>query len=109
MAHILEQEIKRFIDSIRPPIDLRDKLDIGFSFKNNNLEIYEIRPKWDAPKIKINSPVAKTQFIKSRNIWKIFWIRANGKWESYSPKPEVVNLSEFFQILQKDQHGCFWG
>jgi hypothetical protein len=109
MAHVLEQEIKIFIDSIRPPADLRDKLDIGFSFQNNILEIFEIRPRWDDPNIKINSSVAKTQFIKSRNIWKIFWMRANGKWESYPPKPEIGNLSDFFKILQKDQHGCFWG
>jgi len=109
MAHVLEQEIKKFIDSIRPPTDLRDKLDIGFSFQNNILEIFEIRPRWDDHNIKISSSVAKTQFIKSRNIWKIFWMRANGKWELYPPKPEVGNLSDFFKILQKDQHGCFWG
>lgn len=109
MAHILEKEIKGFIDSIRPPIEMRDKLDIGFSFQNNILEIFEIRPRWDCPNIIINSPVAKTQFIKSRNIWKIFWMRANGNWESYPPKSEVKDLSDFFQILQEDENGCFWG
>jgi hypothetical protein len=68
MVHILEQEIKSFINSIRPRTDVRDKLDIGFSFQNNILEIFEIRPRWDNPNIKLNLSVAKSQFIKSRNI-----------------------------------------
>jgi hypothetical protein len=109
MKHILEQEIKQFLKEIRPPIEIRSKLDIGYSFIENSLEIFEIRPRWDDPSIIMNSSVAKTKFIKSKNIWKIYWKRANGKWVIYDPKPEVKTLSEFFKILKKDEYCVFWG
>ncbi|MFZ5430428.1 MAG: DUF3024 domain-containing protein [Bacteroidota bacterium] len=38
----------------------------------------------------MNSPIAKARFIASRNIWKVYWMRASGKWETYKPEPEVV-------------------
>ena len=104
-----EQEITRFIESIRPPADIRDKLDIGYSFKNNTLTIHETRPYWRNPARKIDSPVAKARHIKSKNHWKIYWKRGNGQWAPYEPHPECPDLKSFFRILQKDQHGCFWG
>ena len=109
MSHILEQEIKQFIKEIRPPMEIRNKLDIGFTFINNSLEIFEIRPRWDDPSIIINSSVSKTKFIKSKNIWKIYWKRASGKWVLYDPQPQVRTLSEFFQILRNDDSHCFCG
>lgn len=60
-------------------------------------------------KIKIKSPVAKTKYVKSRCVWIVYWMRASGKWERYEPNPEINNISEFFEILEKDEYGCFWG
>jgi hypothetical protein len=105
----LEHEIKKNIDSIRPPAEIRDKLDIGYTFRSNSLMIFEIRPKWDNHFVKTNSPIAKARYIKSKDLWKIYWMRGNGNWEPYEPQPECSTLNSFFRILQKDQHGCFWG
>jgi hypothetical protein len=107
--HPFEQEITQFLASIRPPADIRDKVDIGYSFKNNTLTIQETRPYWRDPVRKIDIPVAKAKYVKSKDIWKIYWQRASGKWETYGPQPECSNLQTFFRLLQNDPHGCFWG
>ncbi len=107
--NFIEIQIKKFVESIRPPADIRDKLDIGYQFQNNTLELYEIRPRWDNSKEIIHSSIAKTRFIKSRKIWKIYWKRASGKWESYEPKPEVKSINEFFKVITEDKYGCFFG
>lgn len=88
---------------------MRDKVDIGYNFCDNTLEIFEIRPQWDNEKEKNHLPIAKAKYIKSRNKWNIYWMRANGNWERYEPNLEINELTDFFEILKTDKHGCFWG
>jgi len=107
--HIFEIEIKQLIELIRPPVDLRDQLDIGYSFVDYTLEVFEIRPRFDNPAVYLNIPIVKTKYILSKSIWKIYWMRANGKWVSYQPHAECKTLKEFFVLLEEDKHGCFWG
>ncbi len=104
-----EKIIANYIESIRPPVEVRKQLDIGYTFENNELIIFEIRPFFmDETKI-INSPFVRTKFVKSRKIWKIYWMRASGKWELYEPDPIVKDLPAFFEILDLDEYGCFRG
>jgi len=104
-----EKIIERFIEKRRPPKEIRDMLDIGFTFEDQIINIFEIRPKWDDIEKKITIPIAKSRFIKSKSIWKIYWKRANGNWDPYGPQKEVRDLSEFLKIVDEDKHGCFWG
>ena len=101
--------IENFIEKKRPPVEIRDQLDIGYSYENGVLEVFEIRPFWKDQSKKLNIPVAKSKFIKSRNIWKIYWQRANGNWDPYEPQNEMRDLSEVLKIIEEDKHGCFWG
>ena len=64
----IEKTVESFLEKRRPPIEIRDKVDIGFKIDKYSIEIFEIRPIWDKPKEKINIPVAKTTYIKSKNI-----------------------------------------
>ncbi|MGQ7869403.1 DUF3024 domain-containing protein [Sunxiuqinia sp. sy24] len=107
--NLLEAQIEKFVEGLRPPPDMRDQLDVGFHFESNTLELFEIRPRWDQPEELMNTPFAKAKFIKSRAVWRIFWMRANGKWESYSPMPEVKDLAELFDVIEKDEYACFFG
>ncbi len=111
MTHInfIEKQIEILVESLRPPKEMRDKIDIGFTYSKYTLEIFEISPKWDNEKEMTHMPIAKTKYVKSQEIWKIYWMRANGKWEAYPPQREVKTINEFFEILKKDDHACFWG
>ena len=104
-----EELVKQKIEEMRPPPEIRGQLDIGYCYENNLLEIFEIRPQF-TNEVKINHfPFAKVKFIQSKNIWKLYWKRANGKWELYKPLPEVINLREFFRIINEDEYGAFKG
>ena len=109
MIDLIEYQIKEFVESIRPPLNIREKVDFGYKFQNNTLELFEIRPTWDNNDEKTKMPFAKTKFIKTQRVWKIYWMRANGKWESYEPNFEVKSINDFFKIIKEDQHSCFFG
>ena len=104
-----EARIKQFMENRRPPVEIRDQLDLGYSFINNVLIIFEIRSRWNNPTEKHDSPVAKARYITSRNIWKLYWMRASGKWEPYEPKPEVQTIGRLLKIIDEGTFHCFWG
>ncbi len=79
----LEAQIRKYVEAERPEPAIRPQLDLGFSWENNVLILFEIRPDWMDPKIIQNYAFAKARYIKSKNIWKLYWMRASGKWESY--------------------------
>ncbi len=109
VVDIFERQIQKYIRRKRPPIDIRPRLDISYSYENHCLEILEIRPDWmDENKRNIYS-IAKAQFVKSKNCWKVYWKRSSGKWEAYKPNPVLKSLSAFFDLIDDDPLGCFWG
>ena len=106
---ILERQIKDFIERKRPPLEIRNKIDIGYSYKNNSLELFEIRPQWNDEKIIRQHRIAKAKYIKTKKIWKIYWLPSNLKWLAYKTNTEVKLISEVLSIIDEDAHGCFWG
>lgn len=113
---ISEFEIKRienfvgdFIEQQRPSTEIRHQLDLGFRVSNQSFEIFEIRPRYNNPKEKTETSVAKSTFVKSKKIWKHFWMRADLKWHGYEPFPESKSLEEILQTIKEDTYHCFWG
>ncbi len=92
-----EEEIKSHIEKMRPvDLAIRKKLDNGYIIEKQNLFICEIRPGWkELPNGDFDFdydnyrkiPVAKAIYVKSKNIWKIYWHRASGNWDRYTPHP----------------------
>jgi hypothetical protein len=105
----IEKYVGEFVANRRPEPYLRDKLDIGFRISGQSFEIYEIRPQWDDPDKKIEGPIAKATYVKSKKIWQLFWMRADLKWHSYKPFPTSKTLEEILEVINQDPHGCFWG
>lgn len=101
--------MENFLSRKRPPLEIRKKLDLGYKIEDQSIIVFEIRPQWNKPEVIREHPVAKTTFVKANNHWKVFWMRANLKWYSYSPKPKVKHLIDFFRLVEKDEYHCFWG
>lgn len=101
--------IQQFLARKRPPENIRHELDLGYKIEDQSIVLFEIRPQWNKPEVILEHPFAKTTFVKANNHWKVFWSRASGKWESYSPKPTVKALSEFCKLVEEDQNHCFFG
>lgn len=106
---LVEAQIRQFVESKRPPEELRDQVDLGYSFVNHVLIIYEIRQRWNNPNEKVDIPIAKAKLIPSRKIWKLYWMRASGKWEPYEPESEVQTIERILKIIGEDEFHCFWG
>src|SRR5687767_1120164 len=101
--------MENFLEMKRPPENIRHQLDLGYKIENQSIIIYEIRPAFHNPSEKIECPVAKTTFVKSKNHWKVFWMRGDLKWHQYGPKPVVKTLKAFIKLLDEDEYSCFWG
>lgn len=97
------------LEKRRPPAHLRPKIDIAIRIDERNVEIVEISPRWDRPQQTAERQVAKAAYVKSRNLWKVFWIRRDLKWHRYEPTPEVRSLEEFAKLVRDDKHACFFG
>jgi hypothetical protein len=105
----IENAIAAFVARHRPPVHLRDQIDLSFRFDGRRVEIFEIRPHWNNPTQKIEESVGKARYLKSRDTWLVYWQRADLKWHKYAPMPEVSNIEDFLRLVDEDKHACFFG
>ena len=105
----IEKYVGEFVDQKRPAPEIRDQLDLAFRISNQSFEIYEIRPRFDKPEEKLELPVAKATYVKSKKLWKLYWMRTDMKWHSYKPFPESKDIEKILGTIKDDPHGCFWG
>src|SRR5437764_14869071 len=102
--------LENFVARLRPAEEaVRKKLDFGYNIEDQTLIPFEIRPDWLRPEIIREHPFAKVTYVKKSGIWKIYWLRANLKWYPYDPNPRVKSLKKFVDIVERDDHGCFFG
>ncbi|MEZ7504545.1 DUF3024 domain-containing protein [Flavobacterium sp. Arc2] len=102
-------EIENYLSYIRPPKEIREKLDISYRIEKQSVIIFEIRPNWQDVNIKMHIDMVKSTFVKKDNNWKVYWKRADLKWHLYKPNPIVPNLFDFIRLIEKDEYGCFLG
>lgn len=106
----LEKVVGAFIEARRPAPRIRSQLDRAFRVTGQSIEIYEIRPRWrGAPGEIMENSIAKATYVKTQNLWRVFWMRADLKWHAYSPVPRVGGIEEFLALVAEDKHACFFG
>ncbi len=105
----IEKLVGNFIERRRPPVNLREKVDLSFRISGQSFEIFEIRPVWNAPSQKIEGTIAKATYVKKSKLWKLYWMRADMKWHKYPPVPDSKSLEKILEVIDEDSHGCFWG
>jgi len=101
--------MENYIAKVRPPEEIRDQLDINYRIENQSVILFEIRPAWNDKTTYLTHDFAKTTYDRKNNVWKIYWLRANLKWNLYIPSPKVEKLSDFLDIVDLDSFGCFKG
>jgi hypothetical protein len=94
---------------IRAPRHIRQELDLGYRLSGLSIEFFEIRPQWDDPGKIREHPFAKATYVRARKLWKVFWMRADLKWHGYPPVPTVRSIERFLEVVDADEHGCFFG
>jgi hypothetical protein len=104
-----ERDSARFMKRRRPPEDIRPQLDIGVRWNGYSLEIFEIRPDWQDKSRTMEAPVAKTTYVRTRNHWRLFWMRRDLKWHGYEPNAELRSLEAVLNVIDRDEFCCFFG
>ena len=54
-----DRNLSAYMERVRSEPSIRNKLDISFRIKGHSVEVFEIRPSYQAPEEKIEIPVAK--------------------------------------------------
>lgn len=93
----------------RPPLHLRAEIREGQRFLDQVIELFLVRPAYNRPGQQIEESLARVQFVRTTDVWRLFWKRADGKWHRYQPHPEAKSLATALGIIHKDANGCFLG
>lgn len=104
-----ERDIARFLERRRPPVHIRPELDIDVRLNGQSVEVFEIRPDWQDKAKKMETPVAKATYVRSKNHWRMFWMRRDLKWHGYEPNSEVRSLEAVLNVVDRDEFCCFFG
>ena len=111
-SDIERQRIKNTVEALcsrRGPAHLRDQLRFEYDIDKQHVCIYEVRPVWNNPSQYTRTAFAKLTYVKSQNIWKLYWKRASGKWERYEPLDSDKDLAVLVREIDADPYGCFFG
>ena len=106
----VRKTVGAFVEARRPPLHLREKVDLAFRLSGQSVEIFEVRQAYGgAPGERIELPVAKATYVRSVRRWRVFWLRQDMKWHSYKPAPDVATIEEFVALVREDRNSCFFG
>jgi hypothetical protein len=105
----IERDLTNFMERHRPPPHIRPQLDLGYRISGHSVELFEVRPDWQNPKEKMEYPIARTTFVRTQNLWRIFWMRRDLKWHGYEPTPEARSFAAFLEVVGRDEYCCFFG
>lgn len=108
-AQRVKNAAKAFLQRRRPPARVRRQVDFNFRINGQSVELFEVRPRRDDPARVVEQGIAKATYVKSRHVWKVYWMRADLKWHLYQPNSETATVDEFFALVERDEHACFFG
>lgn len=104
-----EKALEKFMEERRPPPHIRAQLDLRYRITDQSIEIFEVRARLRDPDQKTETPAAKTTYVKSQKVWKVYWMRQDLKWHSYPPAPQVRHFEDFLSLVKEDANACFFG
>ena len=103
----LTKVVGSFIEKRRPPAHIRVEVDLMFSIEGQSVVLLEKRRLMDGEVIE--RPFAKATWVRTQEVWRLYWQRADLKWHSYQPVATVSSIEAFCKALDEDPYGCFWG
>ena len=105
----IEATVGTWVERERPPPHVRAEVDLGFRVSNQSVEIFETRPHWARTNEKMITPVARATYVRTRDQWRILWMRADLKWHRYETIPEADTIDAFLKVVKEDEFACFFG
>lgn len=75
---------KSFRVKNRPPLNLRHKVREGQSMEGHEFILFLVRPHFRDPTQQVYDWVAKARYVRTQDVWWVFWHRPDGKWHRLS-------------------------
>lgn len=105
----IEKALDQFLKRRRPPSHIRSEVDIQSRLSGQSIEIVEVRPDWRESGEFTEMPVAKLTYVRSKALWKIYWMRRDLRWHAYEPVPQVGTIEKALGVVDEDRYCCFFG
>ena len=106
-AHV-SKLLRAYCES-RVPLHVRDKVRMEFRIHGNAVDLFERRPRWDAPKVWHEENVARFRFVATRKRWWLYCQMRDLKWHRYEPLPEAATFDALLREVDRDPTCIFWG
>ncbi len=101
----------RIVEEWRPPEEVRDEVDLDYRIEGEgqSVVVFEVRPHWREAGETVENLIVKVTYVRSRDVWKMYWMRADGDWHKYGPAEEVESLVEALQVVGEGRVRVFLG
>ena len=103
------REVGTFMQELRPPKEIRDKLDYSMDIRGSEVILSSVRSHYDGSPGKNQFPVAKAKWVATRKEWQLYWQRADCKWHVYDAGRQLRTIREALAEVRRDPHCCFFG
>jgi hypothetical protein len=108
-SRINEAAIVAFMARRRPPEHIRPRFDLEYEQKGQAFEFVSVYPGMGGKGPKIRNPVARIKFVRTQDMWLLYWKRADMKWHQYEPAHQHTTLASALKTVDEDKYCCFWG
>ena len=105
----IDATLGAFLRREQPPVEVRTQLDYAYTISGRSVQLHEVRPRYNDATKKMINPFARATHAKARDVWRVYWLRADLKWHSYEPDPIVATLGDFLALVKEDKYSCFYG
>ena len=105
----MEKIVGRYIEENRPPVSIRDEVDLSLKLKVNALKFLKLDLYVITPRKKYKSLSQKPFLRIAATCGKCFDRELDLKWHRFDPDPKVDPIDDFLKFVEEDQYSCFFG
>ncbi len=103
-----ERELTKLYDA-RVPVVVRHKIELEYSFRGNDVVLFERRPPWRGEGEWSKSKVARFKYEPESKTWSLYCVDRNGRWHLYEGFEQVKVFEELVSEVDSDPTAIFWG
>lgn len=107
-----KQRIKNLVGAYtlsKAPAHIRKQLRFDYEIRGQEVILVEIRPSWSNESEEIHHEYAKVKYVRTQDVWKLYWKRASGKWNLFEPASDFISLEKAINEIEADRYCCFYG
>jgi hypothetical protein len=86
-----------------------DELRIVYEVDGNSVSIFEERPPWNGVGEWTRQGIARFRCVRSRRLWRLYWMRQDLKWHLFKSGLATPNLAELAALVEENRYGAFLG